>query len=193
MIDPLAFIPAIAAILATPGPTNTLLAISGARAGFRRSLPLVPAELAGYAIAIAAWGAFLEPASNALPGLKPALKLACAIYLVAIAWSLWRTTGDGQRAGRLGVRHVFSATLLNPKALLFAVAIFPETAFRDVDGFLQTMGLFAATIVPIAMGWIGFGSSLSGPNARIRPHLVQRGAALVLLSFSVSLGATALG
>jgi threonine/homoserine/homoserine lactone efflux protein len=192
MIDPLAFVPAVAAILATPGPTNTLLASSGAQTGFRRSLPLVPAELAGYAFAIAAWGLFLAPASNALPWLKPVLKLACAVYLVRVAWDLWRNAGSMENYGRLGARHVFSATLLNPKALLFAVAIFPEAAFHNVDGFLQTMGVFAATIVPIALAWIGLGSTLSGPNPRICPQLVQRGAALVLLAFSASLGVTAL-
>lgn len=192
MIDLLAFVPAVAAILATPGPTNTLLASAGAQAGFRRSLPLVPAELAGYAAAIAAWGLFLQPAADALPWLKPLLKLACALYLVAMAWGLWRNADD-LGTGSLSARHVFSATLLNPKALLFAVAIFPEAAFRDVSGFLQAMGVFATTIVPIALAWIGFGSALSGPNAKIRPQLVQRAAALVLLTFSASLGATALG
>ncbi|WP_166802297.1 hypothetical protein [Microvirga pakistanensis] len=54
------------------------------------------------------------------------------------------------------------------------------------------MGFFAATIVPAALAWVGFGPTLSGPRARLRPVLVQRGAALVLLTFSASLGATAL-
>jgi len=191
MTDPFAFVPAVAVVLATPGPTNTLLASSGAQAGFRRSLPLVPAELAGYAIAIVSWGLFLEPASTALPWLKPALKLACAAYLVAMAWDLWRNAGDKGSGNGLGAGRVFSATLLNPKALLFAIAIFPAAAFREMGAFLQSMGFFAATIVPIALAWIGFGSTLSGPDARIRPRLVQRGAALILVTFSTSLGATA--
>lgn len=193
MIDLFTFVPAAAAVLATPGPTNTLLAASGARAGFRRSLPLVPAEFAGYGIAIATWGLFLEPASAALPWLKPLLRSACAFYLVAVAWSLWRDAGSAENGEQLGARRVFSATLLNPKALLFAIAIFPQAAFHDLGGFLQTMGFFAAVIVPIALGWIGFGSTLSGPSARIQPRLVQRGAALVLLAFSASLGVMALG
>lgn len=193
MLDLFTFVPAVAAILATPGPTNTLLASAGAHSGFRRSLPLVPAELAGYGLAIAAWGLFLEPASTALPWLKPVLKLACALYLVVVAWGLWRKA-DGTDIGKgLSASRIFSSTLLNPKALLFAVAIFPEEAFRNPGGFLQTMSLFAAIIVPIALGWIGFGSSLSGPKAKVRPQLVQRAAALVLLTFSVSIGGTALG
>lgn len=193
MIDLAAFIPAIAAILAVPGPTNTLLASSGAQAGFRGSLPLVPAELCGYALAIAGWGLFLEPASAGLPWLKPLLRLACAGYLVVVAWGLWRDAGKALSASGFGARRIFTATLLNPKALLFAAVVFPETAFRDVSAFVQSMGTFAAIIVPIALAWISFGSALSGSGFRIQPGIVQRGAALVLLTFSASLGATALG
>lgn len=193
MIDVLTFVPAVAALLATPGPTNTLLASSGAQAGFRRSLPLVPAELCGYALAIAGWGLFLEPASAGLPWLKPALRLACAAYLVAVAWGLWSRAGEALGASGFGTRRVFTATLLNPKALLFAAVIFPETAFRSPDVFLQAMATFAAVIVPIALAWIGFGSALAKPGFVVRPRTVQRGAALVLLTFSASLGAAALG
>ncbi len=193
MIDVLTFVPAVAAILATPGPTNTLLAGSGAQAGFRRSLPLVPAELFGYALAIAGWGLVLEPASAGLPWLKPALRLVCAAYLVAVAWGLWSRAGEALSGSGFGARRVFTATLLNPKALLFAAVIFPGAAFQTGAAFLQAMSIFAAVIVPIALAWIGFGSALSRPGFLIRPQIVQRGAALVLLTFSASLGAAALG
>ncbi|MBM6581423.1 LysE family transporter [Microvirga sp. BT689] len=193
MIDALTFVPAVAAILATPGPTNTLLASSGAQAGLRRSLPLVPAELCGYALAIAGWGLFLEPASATLPWLKPLLRLACAAYLVAVAWGLWSKAGEALSGSGFGPRRIFIATLLNPKALMFAAVIFPEAAFQTSAAFIQAMSVFAAVIVPIALGWIGFGSALSQPGFLIGPRAVQRGAALVLLTFSASLGAAALG
>lgn len=192
MIETVFFVPAIAAILATPGPTNTLLAASGLRAGVRASLPLVPAELCGYLLAIAGWGLFLEPLSAGLPWLKPALKLACAAYLLNVACGLWRQAGE-PAPGALGPWRVFAATLLNPKALLFAVAVFPPAAFREGAAFVQAMGLFAAILLPIALAWIAFGSLLSGPRSPIQPRTVQRGAALVLVAFSASLGTAALG
>jgi threonine/homoserine/homoserine lactone efflux protein len=191
MIDLTSFVPAVAAILAVPGPTNTLLASSGARAGVCRSLLLVPAELCGYAFAITGWGFFLEPASAALPWLKPLLRLACAGYLMAVARGLWRDAGGALTGAGIGAERVFAATLLNPKALLFAVAMFPAAAFRDPVSFFQAMAAFAAVIVPIALAWIGFGSALAGPDF-CRPRTLQRGAALVLLTFSASLGAAAL-
>lgn len=193
MIEFATFVPAVAAILATPGPTNTLLASAGAQGGFRRSLALVPAEFAGYALAIAGWGLLLEPASTVLPWLKPVLRLLGAAYLMAVAWGLWRKAGDMHAGSGHGAKRVFGATLLNPKALLFAVAIFPDAAFRDPAAFGQAMGAFAAIIAPIALAWIGLGARLAAPGAWVRPQTVQRGAALVLLTFSASLGAAVLG
>ena len=53
MTDEFSFIIAAVALLATPGPTNTLLATSGAASGFRKSLVLLLVEFLGYLIAIA--------------------------------------------------------------------------------------------------------------------------------------------
>ena len=47
MNDPLLFVLAAMLLLGTPGPTNTLLWVSAATTGTRRSLPLLLGELAG--------------------------------------------------------------------------------------------------------------------------------------------------
>lgn len=189
----LSFAAAVALILATPGPTNTLLAAAGARAGLRASLTLVPAEMLGYALAIAVWGLGLGPASAALPSLPLILRLCCVVYLLAVALALWRSAGapigqaPPQSAGR-----VFVATLLNPKALLFAVAVFPAEAFAGPARFAAWIAMFAAVLAPIALCWIWLGSALAGGGGT-RTRLVERAAALLLGGFSASLVATAFG
>ena len=47
MTDPLAFVLSVVALLAVPGPTNTLLATAGGLGGVRRAIPLIPAEVTG--------------------------------------------------------------------------------------------------------------------------------------------------
>lgn len=84
MTDPLLFALAALAILATPGPTNTLLAAGAASAGFRQALPLAPAEAAGYLIAISVIGYGLGPAVAASPLLGLALRLAVGAFAVVL-------------------------------------------------------------------------------------------------------------
>jgi threonine/homoserine/homoserine lactone efflux protein len=185
---------AIAAILATPGPTNTLLLTAGTETGFRRALRLVPAELAGYLVAITAWGLVLGRIAADRPWLALSLRLLSAAYLAWMAARLWRSARAQAEDPRTAVTvaGLFTTTVLNPKALVFAAGIFPATAFASLAGYLAAMGLFAATLVPIAVAWVGAGAATALTPGRPTQGLVQRGAAVVLLLFSASLGASAL-
>jgi hypothetical protein len=84
------FVVASASLLAIPGPTNTLLATSGASIGLRRSAHLLAAELGGYLSTIAILRFFLGPWIAATPTLGGALRMAVAIYLIFLAIKLWR-------------------------------------------------------------------------------------------------------
>ena len=70
MTEPLAFILAVLGLLATPGPTNTLLAASGAAVGLRRSLHLIPAEVSGYLCSILALALVLGPVAQTLAAVR---------------------------------------------------------------------------------------------------------------------------
>jgi threonine/homoserine/homoserine lactone efflux protein len=101
MEDPLLFVLSVLAILGTPGPTNTLLATSGAAAGVEASLPLIPAESAGYLIAILTLGSALGPVVAASPLLAAALRIAAGGCLMLLAVRLWRRGGASLADGRL--------------------------------------------------------------------------------------------
>jgi threonine/homoserine/homoserine lactone efflux protein len=185
----------IIVVLITPGPTNTLLAAAGLRQGARRSLPLIGAELAGYLVSISAWGRFLTHAAHALPWLPSVLRIASGLYIAYLAIDMWRAAvalpDSAQPAN--GPRALFVATLLNPKALLFAGTIFPTVAFESVAGYAFAMSLFACLLVPIALAWIAFGAALgSGRLTWLDPVKMQRAASIVLGMFSLSLAWVAL-
>lgn len=182
-------------VLIMPGPTNTLLAAAGLARGFRRASPLTLAEAAGYGLAISFWGAFLVTLSRVSPWLPIAVRVGSAIYIAYLAVRLWNATlqlSVGDRKA-IGIRDLFFATLLNPKAILFGGTIFPKAAFASGLAFAQAMGAFLALLFPIGMLWVGLGAQLgSGRLGSRAPKYLLRGASLVLGAFSVTVALSAL-
>ncbi|ENV01853.1 MULTISPECIES: LysE family translocator [Acinetobacter] len=189
------FIGLVATILLTPGPTNTLLASSGVQVGLRKSVKLIPAEVLGYVISISAWGMLIGKVSTTLPLLPPILKLLSACYIIFLAIKLWHTANQEVELNQptIRTRELFCATLLNPKALLFASAIFPVAAWSDFHIYFIHMMAYLALITPIALFWIFLGSLLASKKvAWLNQTNLQKTASLVLVSFSIPISYSAL-
>ena len=189
------FIGLVATILLTPGPTNTLLASSGVQVGLQKSVKLIPAEVFGYVISISAWGMLIGKVSTTLPLLPPILKLLSACYIIFLAIKLWHTANQEVELNQPTIRthELFCATLLNPKALLFASAIFPVAAWSDFHIYLIHMMAYLALITPIALFWIFLGSLLASKKvAWLNQTNLQKTASLVLVSFSIPISYSAL-
>ncbi|WP_149538009.1 LysE family translocator [Siccirubricoccus phaeus] len=165
MEDPILFTLAVLTVLGTPGPTNTLLATSGATVGLRRSLPLMLGEAAGYTISILTLGLLLGPAMAAAPLLAAALRVAVGLYLLLLALRLWRHGGAVLATGAVVMpRQVFVTTLLNPKAIVFALGILPFGAGPAVWP-LYMLG-FLPLLATVAMAWIIVGTVLGSAAGR---------------------------
>ncbi|TCB50461.1 LysE family translocator [Acinetobacter sp. ANC 4779] len=189
------FIGLVVTILLTPGPTNTLLASSGIQVGVRQSLRLIPAESIGYLISITVWGIIIGTVSSRFPILPIFLKLLSALYIIFLAIKLWKTADIGASYNLPTIRagELFCATLLNPKALLFASAIFPSSAWLTLNNYLLHIGMFLILIVPIALFWTFIGSILATNKVRwLNQSNLQKTASLVLVSFSIPLGYSAI-
>ena len=189
------FIGLVITILFTPGPTNTLLASSGVQVGVRKSLLLIPAEALGYIVAITAWGMLIGKVSTALPLLPTFLKLMSAGYILYLAIKLWRTANQQVALNQPTIRprELLFATLLNPKALLFASAIFPAVAWKSHDIYLVHMSVFVGLILPIALFWISVGAMLATNKVKwLSQSKLQRTASVVLISFSIPISYSAL-
>jgi threonine/homoserine/homoserine lactone efflux protein len=185
------FVLAVLALLVVPGPTNTLLAASGAAVGMRKSLKLLPMELGGYLIAIALWGHVIGPLVSSYSVFPTVSKLLASLYLVWSAIQLWRHADASltDSGGLASPRRVFVTTLLNPKALIFALVIFPQTG---LSGQAPYASVFAVIVVAIACGWIFAGTLLARSSRGVAtPGMVSRIAAMALGLFAVLLAGSA--
>jgi threonine/homoserine/homoserine lactone efflux protein len=179
--DPLLFALAVLAILATPGPTNTLLATGGAARGLRRGLPLVAAEAAGYLLSISLVGFLLRPVVAQAPLLAASLRLAVGAYLILLAARL-ATPRIEAAAAVVDARRVFVTTMLNPKAFVFALAIVPFAQ----PGVWRYLAGFVAILLPVSVAWVAFGAVLGRVSSRRgRLHWVTRAGACAIAAFAV--------
>ena len=184
------FVLGVVIVLITPGPTNTLLAAAGLRQGMRRAARLAGAEVAGYGVAISAWGGFLAHAVHTLAWLPSLVRMASCLYVAYLALRMWRTTLaiEARSPVTIGPYTLFVATLLNPKAILFAGTIFPSTAFVHVADYVMAMSIFLSLVLPIGLAWIAFGAALGrGRLVWISAEGMQRCASVVLAAFSLTL------
>jgi len=189
MIDPAVFILAVLSLLATPGPTNTLLATSGATVGVRWSLVMLVGELGGYLISIAILRIVLGPVIAAQPMVSIVLKVAVAAYLAWIAWKLWARSAALTGDGAVTLRAVFVTTLLNPKALVFAFGIIPA----EHEMLWAYIVAFAVTVPLVGFAWIVVGSVIGAASGERHAGLVRKLASVALVGFAALLVRSAFG
>jgi len=176
------FVSSVLVLLILPGPTNTLLGTSGATVGLRRSLPLLLGELSGYLVSILLIQFVLGPAISKAPATGLILRAAAGAYLMVLAIRLWTTPLLVSRAV-ISVRQVFVTTLLNPKALVFALVIIPFGSPRSS----VYLALFAAIVPVIGTLWIVLGALL---RRRTEPGYLKvfpKAASVILAIFSATL------
>jgi threonine/homoserine/homoserine lactone efflux protein len=189
MIDPTIFILAVLSLLATPGPTNTLLATSGATVGIKRSLVMLAGELGGYLLSIAVLRIVLGPVIAAQPVVGIVLKVTVALYLVWIAVALWRRNSSLTGEGAVTLRSVFLTTLLNPKALVFAFGIIP-VEHPMVWAYVLA---FAITLPLVGLAWIAIGSIVGAASGERHAGTVRKVASVTLVGFAALMVGSAFG
>jgi threonine/homoserine/homoserine lactone efflux protein len=189
MMNSTAFIFGALALLATPGPTNTLLATSGAARGLRASLGLLVGELLGYLLAISVLIAAVGPMIAAMPAFGVVLRLVVGVYVLYLAWVLWRQSELHMADARpVTPLRVFVPTLFNPKAAIFAFTLLPDPS--GLSEFLPRFGVLSLLIVTVGFSWIAGGASL---KRGLRPQTGYRAGAVALAVIAVMIGGSAIG
>jgi threonine/homoserine/homoserine lactone efflux protein len=176
---------AVALLFAVPGPTNALIAVAGARRGANAVPIVVGAALVGFIVAVAALIGIAGPYVVAQPALGLSLRALCALLLARSSWRLWRTAGArAAKRDATSPADVLATTLVNPKGLIFAFAIFPPLA--DAAQAIEVFVRFAIVALVVMSLWGVAGAALGqGAAHRIGAAMVDRAGAVVLAAFSV--------
>eukprot|EP01036_Dinobryon_divergens_P038594 gene38594-50690_t len=113
-------------ILATPGPTNTILAACGATLGLKRARLLPFAEAAGYFLAVSAYLVLAQRVAH-FPAAMPILKGVASAWLLFVAFRLWQRPVNAPTSNGHGsaFMRIFLTTILNPKAMLVGAVLVP--------------------------------------------------------------------
>ncbi|RMQ47624.1 hypothetical protein ALQ04_04054 [Pseudomonas cichorii] len=183
------------AVLAVPGPTNSLLFQTGMNRGFNaRSLQWVAAEWLAYVVQITAWGLTLDRVARDYPWVATLSKAFAVCFLFYIALKLWAMARSGHSDGGQGDQPglsptgLFVATLSNPKGLFFASFVAPAGTFLDSADYLAFMSAFTAVVLPVGSAWVifgaCFGSRLNSPRSS---RLLNKGVSMVIGLFATGL------
>ena len=184
----LQFCLSLAALLFAPGPTNALLALSGAEAGAWRTLRLLPLVFMAYAITVVPLSVLGDELLRQQHWVRAGVTLAAALWVAWMAFALWqrpRNETPGPTARR-GLR-LFITTLLNPKAFIIGLVLVPSQASQGL-----ALAMFLAVLVISAAAWTMLGAALHGAGGTGGLPLLRRVCAGWLGLLAIMLGATAL-
>jgi threonine/homoserine/homoserine lactone efflux protein len=154
--------------------------VGGARGGWFAVVGLVAGGMVHTVIAWLGVGLVLQAA----PGVFPAMLVLGSAYVAWIGWSLWRhagalglvRAGDAMPAAAI-IRQAMLTCLLNPKAYLFMIAVFPQFLRPGQGPLLNqsvTLGLMIACAQvaiygAVAAGAVRLRSRIAGnPVAQVR-------------------------
>lgn len=176
----------------SPGPGNFLLLTSGANFGFARSIPLVLGISFGFLSMVFAIGLGLGAVLESYPLIGKLLRLACAAYVLWLAWRISQSRSLG-KAGAEQLETPFSfiqaasLQLLNPKA--WSVALIVTVAYlapeAGVGQLLALIAIFAAVNIPSISIWALSGHGLRRVLAKERRIATFNVAMAILLVVSM--------
>lgn len=177
-------------IMVVPGMDMAFVLSSALAHGRRAGLAAVAGMVTGGAVHVAMGTLGVGLVLQWVPGAFNALLAAGAAYVACMGWSLWRspaTLGQGAAPAPRGLDRTFlravATCLLNPKAYLFMVAVFPQF-IRPDHGPLLLQALLLGAIIAMAQALV-YGAVAAGASG-LRATLARSASAQVMLSRAVA-------
>ncbi len=181
MLDPLPFVTYAFVMSITPGPNNVMLTASGARFGFRRTVPHILGIVFGFTVQLLAVCAGLSALFSRWPALQTTLSWLGALYLLFLGWRLLKSSEARADVHARPVRFLEAAMFqfLNPKA--WVMSLTSATLFLPQELGLLLRGAYMTLVMegvglPCMAVWALFGSSLKNLLAAPRARVVFNGA-----------------
>ena len=150
--------------LASPGPNVILLNASGARFGFRPTLPHIFGVAVGVGITSAVTGFGVGSILQAQPALTLVLKVIACLWILWMAWQLWNSDPSQQKAGERPFTFLEAVLFqwVNPK--VWAVALSASAYVAHLPATEQARQLamtFAGLNLLVCLFWTAAGAALS--------------------------------
>jgi threonine/homoserine/homoserine lactone efflux protein len=171
-------------IVALPGMDMAFIVGSSLQGGRRAGLLALAGVMASAVFHVTASGLGLTLLLQWLPGLFNVLLVAGAAYLVWIGIAIWRSSSasvdvaraQGAAGGWSTFRQALLTGVLNPKAYVFTLAVFPQfMQARERPMWLQflLMGLIVWAVQAGVYGSLALAAGSASAGLRARPRLQQ--------------------
>lgn len=161
----LAFLLFVVVAAITPGPSNLMLMVAGARAGFVGGLPSLAGAVLGMTTMMVAARLGLGTLLQIVPQLVTIVKWAGAAMLLWLAWKIANAPppGDPRAGDPVGFRGMVAFQSVNPKSWLVTISAASAYGREGSDVLVQAFelgALFALACLPSFAVWVGFGAAL---------------------------------
>jgi len=191
-----AFLAAVIALVASPGPATLGVAAAGAAFGFRAARLFLAGLLCGAALTILLVGSGVVGALLAHPIAAPILTGLAALYMVYLAYRIATAPPLGEKdsnARAPGFLPGFMLAITNPKAYAVFAALFSGFIVipDDIAGDAMLKGCVTMVLLTVIdSSWLYVGSTLRhlfhDPRVSRRVNIVF--AALLLISVTLAVG-----
>ncbi len=150
----------------TPGPSNIILASTGASAGIRRGLPCLLGVTLGMGLMMFTVAFGLGSVVLDRPAILTALKWGGAALLLWLAWKIATSGRGGSKSASdpIGFRRAAALQWVNPKSWLVcasAAGTYLDAGSGSALGQSASFGtLFVLAAVPSCFVWLAFGATV---------------------------------
>lgn len=147
----------------TPGANNLLSMSNAARLGFRKSFYFNLGITVGFLCVMGICALFSSALFSALPRVKIFMQAAGAVYMLYLAWKIWKSDSDfeTEREKTAGFFSGIILQFMNPKIYIYAIT---AMSLYILPAFDSTVAIIGFTLILTLIGasgsfvWALFGS-----------------------------------